>query len=372
MKSYTITCHNVYNYGASLQAYALQKYLDYSEIDNLIIDYRPDYLDWHYKLSWWISPRSRYYSILTKIPFLRFFYVLCRFFKEIRSFRRKQSFDGFTKKYLNRTKIVKNLEDVNEEFFNAELLITGSDQVWNSINLDNGLDPVFYLNFGKESIKRISYAASFGGSEVYKLEENRIRKMLHMLDSISVRESSGIDIIKKFGLTGKLVCDPVLLLSEKQWENAFDNVEFDEKYILIYNLSKSNESLLKCANTLKKQANIKIYSIYNQTHISSDKEFLNADPSMFVHLINNAECVVTNSFHASVFSVIFKKDFYSFSDKKKNSARISNFLNLLGLEDRYNSTIFDFNAHIDYEKVNPILNDFIERSKEWLNSQLNI
>ena len=162
MKIKTITCHDVYNAGASLQAYALQRYLMSLGHEVFIIDYKPFYLE-HYIL--WGGAYGKYNK-----PLIKEAYSLAHLPKRIAAWfeLRKRNFDGFTRKYLNVTK--KTYTNNNELKINppdADIFFAGSDQIWNTM-FSNGKDPAFYLDFVSDGAIKASYAASFATTSIEK------------------------------------------------------------------------------------------------------------------------------------------------------------------------------------------------------------
>lgn len=368
MKICTITCHNVYNYGATLQAFALQQYLMGQGHEVRIVDYRPDYLDWHYRLSWWIPKSSKHYPKLSRSLIRHSLYVLVRFLSDMKSYPRFLAFNRFNKQYLQLTNKCKTMEEVKKATADADCLITGSDQVWNSYTLPNGHDAAFYLGFAPVGATTLSYAASFGGSSIDMEATPFIKEQLSKLDAISVREQSGIIILQNLGLEGAVVCDPVFLLSKEEWLSAFKKHKHDEgKYILIYNLGHDTEAILRDAESIKKQTGLKVVSLLTNVSLKADEELRAESPDRFVSLINNAQMVLTNSFHATSFSILFNKKVYVYTESKgKTNARINDLLKLCCLEDRLNPCSVSFNDKIDYESVNKRMRDYVEFSKRWL------
>ena len=160
----TITCHDVYNYGASLQAYSLQVYLQKQGHDVAIIDYIPFYLKRRLPF-WYLNPASAYYERLRKNPVLRLAYSINNYIEYYRKTGRRRAFDSFTNNFLKLTKKYTSISELREDPPVADLYLAGSDQIWNSY-MNNGKDDAFYLDFGSPMVIRCSYAASFGASTV--------------------------------------------------------------------------------------------------------------------------------------------------------------------------------------------------------------
>ena len=155
MKIRTITCHDVYNVGASLQAYALQTYLKSLGHDVKIIDYKPDYLSKHYRLD--VVGNPKYDK-----PFVREAYLLAKLPERLHALPRKKTFDSFTAKHLDLTRRYTSNEELQADPPEADVFFAGSDQIWNPL-FPNGKDPAFYLDFALHGI-RASYAASFASA----------------------------------------------------------------------------------------------------------------------------------------------------------------------------------------------------------------
>ena len=195
MRIKTITCHNVYNTGASLQAYALSKYLQNLGHDVEIIDYVPDYLV-HHRL--WAVANSVYNK-----PVIRELYNLAKLPGRLcaRYGTRKRAFDRFTDQYLPLTdRHYSSYEELISNPPDADIYLAGSDQIWNSLFL-NGRDPAFYLQFAPGNRIRASYAASFAISQIAPEYQEQTKKWLSDFDYVSVREASGLTILEMMGFT---------------------------------------------------------------------------------------------------------------------------------------------------------------------------
>ena len=240
----TITCHDVYNYGASLQAFALQTFLEKDGHNVEIIDYKPDYIDFPYKVSTFVHPDSPVRRFTDKCSIIRLLYGIKRYLWYIPTIGRKRAFDRFTKQYLKLTKKYSCNDGLSKDVPAADTYIVGSDQVWNSITMLNGSDSAFYLQFAPKSKKRLSYAASFGSISVSEKHKDIIKQWLSTFDAISVRENSGVEVLQDLGIKGTHVCDPVFLLSKEEWIHNLNISKNDEKYVLIYNLTAKNEQLV--------------------------------------------------------------------------------------------------------------------------------
>ena len=197
MKIKTITCHEVYNHGASLQDYALLMHLESLGHDVETIHYNPDYLSNHFKL-WKVSNPRYEKNIILKIA-----YLILKLPGRLKSLKRKNNFDIFSEQYIKATKkSYRTNKELKNDLPNAEAYICGSDQIWNSF-FPNGKDPAFYLDFVPDNKLKLSYAASFAIDQLEEDIKGFVKEKVSALDHISVREPSGVDILKDLGLKGQ-------------------------------------------------------------------------------------------------------------------------------------------------------------------------
>lgn len=365
----TITCHDVYNYGASLQAYALQSHLISLGHDVQIIDYKPEYLNRSYNF-WYIPKHSRYYKKCEQNVLFHFLFSLRLSLVTFRTYGRIKPFKKFKEQYLKCTQTVyKNIEDLRMNSPESDIYIAGSDQIWNT-NLPNGHDPAFYLDFGESEIKRISYAASFAISKLQDSDKTEIAKYLSRLDAISVREKSGLSILRELRFNGTQVLDPVFLLSEDKWRSLASDVPIVKgNYILVYHLFSDNVEIENMAVKYAKLNNVKIVSINDKLpRAYADINISNAGPIEFVNLILHAHYVIADSFHATAFSTILSRPFSVFY-KNSNSSRIEDLLQSIGLYKCYNpqELVLDFN----WAQVHSALDFQIDKSIKYLDNELN-
>lgn len=369
MKIKTITCHDVYNYGASLQAFSLQKFLELNGHDVEIIDYKPTYIAIHYNFSWFVHPYSPVKRITEKSIIIKFLYCLKRYLWSLPKLSRKYAFDAFTKQYLKTTKLYNNYQNLKSDLPEADIYIVGSDQVWNSMTMLNGKDPAFFLQFAPKNKKRIAYAASFGANKINQESKKIIKDWIGSLDAISVRESSGLKIISELGLNGTHVCDPVFLLDANDWSFYLDLKNLNTKYILIYNLTSRNEQLISDAVYLSKKLGIPLYSVSPIKIKEAKKNYVGAGPKDFVNLIFNAEFVFTNSFHATAFSIISHRQFFTYNyHSKENSSRMYSVLEEFGLLDRLNiiDIKYSYDKKINYAEKDILRKKSSSTGKKWL------
>lgn len=359
MKIKTITCHDVYNVGASLQAYALQQYLMNLGHDVEIIDYKPDYLSKHYNIRAVNNPRF-------DRPIIRTVYLAMKLPGRLKALKseRKKNFDQFRREKLKLTsKRYHSNEELIAELPDADLFICGSDQIWNPL-FQNGKDAAFFLNFVPENKKKVSYAASFAVETISESDKIRMQQWLRKFDAISVREKSGLFILESMGLKGKCVCDPVLLLNREKWDSIIQSFD-SEKYLFMYDFD-SSAFVMEVVQRIAKERNLKIYSFFESP--IADKVLKNLGPQEFLGVIKNADVVLSNSFHATVFSVIYHKEFYVIERDEAINTRMKDFLTLLGLEERLISKeiLKILNREVNWKNVDEQLILVIEESKEYL------
>ncbi|MFL1895425.1 polysaccharide pyruvyl transferase family protein [Aquimarina sp. 2-A2] len=363
MKIKTITCHEVYNHGASLQEYALLKYLQELGHDVETISYKPDYLGGHFDFLK-VSNDKYAKNILLKIA-----YLAVKFPTRLKNLKRKRSFDAFSMKYIKSTE---KTYYSNQELLNdvpvADTYICGSDQIWNSF-FQNGKDPAFYLDFVPDGKRKISYAASFAIEKLAPELTDFVKEKVSRLDSISVRESSGVDILKSLGFHDVTqVLDPVFLLDKNVWNDLMETPENKCSYVFIYDFD-SNPLIKDMAFNLKDKFGYDIITV-NENITYADKNYFLDGPSKFLTLVKNAEFVISNSFHAVAFSILFEKKFVVFNRMYKINTRMRDLLKSIDLpelliESEEQMKKFD-NSLVDYTKSKVKLNGLIEKSKHFL------
>lgn len=374
MKIKTITCHNVYNYGASLQAFALQTYLESIGHEVEIINYKPSYRKTNF---WRIPQNSRVKKKVSSYILFHFLYALYRLVKYIldTNFTRKRKFDEFNLRYFHLTQLYLSAEELKQNPPVADVYIAGSDQIWNPIGY-TGMDSAFYLNFGRNTIKRISYAASFGIENIPENCKYFIRSNIKKLNAISVRESTGLNILDKLGFSGTLVVDPVFLLTSGQWMNIInDSIIKKSDYILVYDFFVDDKKMQKMARILSKECGCKIFAINDNGKLKyADKNICDASPFEFLQYIANAKFVLSNSFHATCFSILFHKEFIVYPvERNKNSSRMKDLLVNLKIDNRYNVEDISFllDKRINWDEVDRLLDIMTNKSIQFIKANLN-
>lgn len=364
MKIKTITCHDVYNAGASLQAYALQTYLEGLGHDVEIIDYKPEYLRRHYSFGFVPNP---YFDR----PILKQIYLLLKFPQRLiaRVGKRKENFDLFKNQNLHLTKRYNSYFELQQDPPMADVYFAGSDQIWNPV-FENGKDAAFYLMFAPQYAIRASYAASFAVDHIEQEHQKKVVDWLRQMDYISVREMSGVKIIEDMGIKNTVVvADPVFLLERWKWKKLCVVDYSSERYILVYDFDQ-NKQMEILAKRIAEKYGLKIFSLQRLQY--ADVCFDQAGPQEFLSLIYYAEYVISNSFHATAFSVLFKKEFLVFNRAEKINTRMQDFVEYLGIPQRLVVDEINIEAmmKIDYSMVCLRLQILIDASKKYINRVL--
>lgn len=306
MKIGIMTFHNADNYGAVLQCYALQEKLKelYPNDEVCVVDYR--------------CPRIER-SYIPKFKILRPWTILYY----LKSRKKHQKFQNFRTKYLNIG---------SDDFSKYDLIVYGSDQIWNSHLTERDL-----TYFGKNyNGQKIAYAASDGGEMTYDTE---VCELLNKFSKISCREKSITESLKKQNLQRlvETVCDPVFLLSKDKWLKIAEFPQ-DENYVLTYkvreniNFDSEGEKLGEKLN--KKVIQIVYVKSLRKLFYKAQDIVEGISPEQFLGYIAKAEYVLTTSFHAAAFSIIFNKPFFVLNINKA-SERITDLLSEFKISDRY-------------------------------------
>ena len=371
MKLGILTFHNAINYGGVLQAYALQKCLN--KIDGIeaeVIDYR--------------SPAvNRQYSFvsLKQSGSIKAF-LLWNATTAVRK-QKKSSFQRFVRDNIKTSPPV---ADMNADALKSyDAVIVGSDQVWNS-SCTKG-DKFYLLDIEGLSIRQISYAASMGNRKNFDDFQKKyhidLKSTLTRFSAISMREEDAAAYIKE--LTGRecfTVIDPVLLLGRDNWIESLKEFKLQEglrsqsngKYLLVYNIG--NFSLtFAFAKALAKKTGLKIKvinkDIKGDVKFAGNENCSNVSPSAFVSLIEKAQYIVTDSFHATAFSLMFQKRFFTVANPNSDNtnSRLLNILENYKLGSRYITKAVipkDYDAEIDYSKIDTKMMAERDESRTWL------
>lgn len=364
---YIITMHCPLNYGAILQTYALQTHLQSLGLNVGVINYRPDYIVYDQSLMY-VGDEHFKRNFVAKWAY--------RLFKAIPKIRRRRRFAIFAENELHLTSTYKTYEDIMAAGLDAEYFFCGSDQIWNVVSGAHK-DPSYFLSFAPVGRKKISYAAS-GNLPLANEEVKEVTfSMINKLDCVSMREDSTIASIQPFIKKAIAhVCDPVFLLNGEDWRKLYkkySSFKPSEKYVLVYPMANGGDNTMEQARKCANQMNLPLYRISasQRKDNRADKQF-DVSPYDFLSLIDHAECVVTNSFHGTSFSIILQRQFWTCVAEGSNQ-RITS---LLGKADLTNRLIVG-NIKVDYTKqVNlkyALMNlyEYIFLSKNYIKNCIN-
>nr|WP_243424376.1 polysaccharide pyruvyl transferase family protein [Gemmiger formicilis] len=331
-----LTFHRAYNYGAVLQCYALNYTLNKLGYECKVIDYWPDY----FKNNYYITKKFsfRHPPVKTWLRHIRVSRILKR---------RNKNFEKFIQNYIL---ITEKTFETHEQLLNGkipfDIFVTGSDQVWH--NRCAEFDPVYFLALECfKSKPRFSYAASFGMQQVPTDLRDEYIKRLQGYRKYSVREKSGQVILKDLlNVNANVNCDPTLLLSREEWKKIEDqNMPISNPYVLVYYVKKTKRLQDKAYEFAKKHncdvicvaCNMEVSALRGQAEKKRGFIIKNdVAPSDFIQLVDNAKMVFTNSFHGTIFSLIFKKDC---------------FLELKHLDGSFNNRVIELLESLSFQNI---------------------
>ncbi|CCY89094.1 4Fe-4S binding domain protein [Mycoplasma sp. CAG:956] len=379
-----VSCYFKNNYGSMLQAYATKKILDNNNIPNetINIDNNIDFKK---------GKRKYYASQLFNFKFIKSKFGMIKLKLDKKIVKdlgknisiRDSKYKEFRKAFNLSISCpdYKSLSEMADAKYSD--VIVGSDQLWLPVNV---VSDYYTLNWVSDNINKISYATSFGISKIPDKYTDEYKKFLSRINYLSVREESGKKICDEYGISSKVVCDPTILLTKEEWEQeAVQERIIPDKYILCYFLG-SNIEHRKFAEKLKEKTGYKIVSLnhadeyvkYSDTF--ADITPYDIGPREWINLIKNAEYVCTDSFHGTVFSLLFNKTFFDFrryseSNKMSTNSRIDSLLDLAGVD---KNRILTGNEDVDtvikykinYNKVNKNIDKIRQESKKWLLSSI--
>lgn len=352
---------NLENYGGLLQTYALCTVLRRMEAICEPLNY---------------YPKAYHASGLHKIKSI-FYKIFSILFGSKKRIIRTKKFAinqiGFAPKKL------KNTNSLKKAVLKSDILILGSDQIWNPYI--NNHDNNFYGNFCKLSkIKIYSYAASFGRTEFKNNELEFIKNNLVGIDVISVREEHAKKILDQISIPSRLDLDPTLLLSSNDWNIVAkeSRCNISEPYILCYIMPGNSDvvkNIKEVARCESKKTGIKkiVYIGQKYSRFLEKNNYFSAGPSEWVYLFKNASLIITNSFHGVVFSILYQKKFWSIVSKDTSqnvlTSRIESILSILNLKDRMISSPSEINdCCLEYEYAMKKIKNLRLNSLKYLNS----
>ena len=367
-KACIITIYDENNLGNRLQNFAVQEILRNMSIDVITLkndfrDYVPDSVFIRLKRRLLNIIHSRETNIVkNKMDCPQ---------KELVKLRQKK-FKEFNNNYIFTTDWLNNNEKLPNEFINQfDYFITGSDQVWNPYF--DTTSALTFLDFPFRG-KKIAFSASFGVSDIPKKRLTQYKNWINGIDSISVREQAGKDIVNK--ITRRqvtLLADPTMLLDHEKWLTIEKKPEWFESkdYLLTYFLGNSVNNI-EYVKKIAKQYNLNVISVYD----IHDANGYIVDPSEFIYLIRHAKLMITDSFHGTVFSILMKTPFIVMNredDSISMNSRIDSLLQLTGYTSRYYPNLDQKNIfNIDFNNIDNILAIERKRGYDFLKNSFQI
>jgi hypothetical protein len=377
MKAGLLTFHHAHHYGAQLQAYALMKAITDTGIDCEIINYvRNDTTEGNSLFKKGFSARSLLSNANTVLNYGKLK-------------KRYQRFEDFVNRDMKLSpKFYGTYGALKDDAPEYDIYVCGSDQIWNPlIYKEKTYDPAFFADFAHGG-KRVAYAPSFGINEIPRDKREELKEYLESFECLSVREKQGEKIIRDIsGKDSMTVLDPTLLLMGEEWGRHAAGPAFGEPYILCYFISDARK-YSEFVGALSQKYNLPVVSLCGARRVVAQTRHtvLDAGPREFLGLFRNASMVCTDSFHGTVFSINFNKQFFCFEAAQKAektvNSRLQNILEKLGLVSRmfsHNMELNDFikravsdSTSIDFTEVERLLVAERELSFKYLKDSLQL
>lgn len=375
-----ILCYKGTNLGMMLQAFATVKYLEEIGVRTNVLEFIPPAHSstLFQKMFLALKPGViKYKLIKTKRKLMIANHPEISQAQDIRIKGNQE----FTNKYLGKIVKYSDLDRLKKDSFLYDAILVGSDQQWFPSALNSDISTLMFV---ADDVRKISYATSFGVSSLPNSVKKRAVEYLSRIDYLSVREASGAKIVKD--LIDKepfIAVDPTLLFDSNKWDSLFNHPEYEkieENYILTYFLGgniRHRISVWKFA----KEKGLKVIAVRNlESNCKNEAKYVDryinvSSPEEFIFYLKNSECVCTDSFHGTVFSLIYHIPFftylrYSENDSNSRNSRIKDLLLSIGESERLitdnNKIEHIANNKIDFEKIDNIIKNQRERSSNFL------
>ena len=313
------------NYGSSLQAYALQKTVRDLGFDCIHLDYQPDQKE---KIRNLLLNRNNPKLVLEGIRK-----------KQVRSgqtgaFQKSRAIPAFYQKYMQLSPRCRNAQELKEQSRTCDILLCGSDQVWNPV----WLNKAYFLTFAEEKKPKIAYAPSLGVSRMPKASKvHKIQRWTADFRAISIREEEGAALLERMtGRKADVMPDPVCLLTAEEWNELAGEIPTGEPYLLCYFIGE-NPAYWERVRALQQETGLKRVLVLpvNADSFSCGYELLDgAGPSEFLAAVRDTSCFCTDSFHGLAFGTIFGTRMeiirrYREEDPESKNSRVDHFLRLI-------------------------------------------
>lgn len=356
-----LTVHHSVNFGATLQAFASNRFLRKKGYAAEVVDYRQHSLetDAHLKSNLrasWVNDKNRSFTHRMKLAS----FLILTYPQKARRYRR---FAEFRKNYMNLSEACSTGQEIARQGYTH--IVCGSDQIWNPA-ITGGLDPIFFANFPGEH-KKIAFAASMGAPSFSPGNLPLAMTWINALDACSVREIQTQEYLSGLvSIPVVQILDPVFLLEKEDYDAIMAPSKIKEPYVLLYS-AVSNEAASRAAEEFAKKRGLQLIEIRSGKKLgAAHKLVCDIGPSEFLRYIADAAYVLTNSFHGTAFSILLEKNFLVIDNKARGS-RITDLLQLAGLTDRLTEDDTRmFNTQIDYSAVETRLNAAREHSRSFL------
>ena len=359
-----------YNYGSSLQAYATKHLIEDTGYNCILV-----------RLKSIVKGRDIYIrKLLTLIFRSTIHFRLKSIFGYSKANKRslpsssKNNFAQFESDFLK--PVEKSWGELKHLSKTSIACVAGSDQIWNSATLY--VDPLYYLRFAPKT-KRISFASSFGRGEIAKYNRKLMGKWIADFSFVSVREDSGVNLVQKYsGKPAVHIVDPTLLIDRATWTKLLNINKHKGNFILAYFLDEPSPAALNFIHNLKNKLNCEVWSLpYIFEDVCYSDKNLSAGPREFVELVSNAQCVITDSFHGTAFSINMHTPFFTFSRQYgaggDQSERILSLLQKANLMDRYNPAVISAeNVSVDFSGADTMLTHERLKAHEYLHNALSV
>ena len=316
-----LTIHFGINHGSVLQCYALSQTLRDLGAQVEVIDYVPS----RYRM--WNNVKIKYPG--KSFPWKIAFYAASSLIR----FPQKLVFRSYLKRHIDLSRRYSDAAELQTDPPAADLYIVGSDQVWNS-TYNGSEDKSYLLGFAPDGSMRASYAASIGKDELEEREGLEIAEGVAGFAGVSVRERKAASLLSRFGVDARVDLDPVFLFDARRWGELASPRREDRPYVLVYVIAQGYEEMVCQAREIADMRGARLYvlSVRPIRLPGVDRNFLFANPSDFLALFRDADFVVSNSFHGTAFSIIFRKKFLTYA--ARYNSRIENILFCTGLDGR--------------------------------------